>query len=502
MKATQPPVRTGRGSELFLILLALIIGMGAYAITDLQVNGELPANFYLLSFGMAVLGLGLHLIVRFRAKYADPLLVPSALVLNGLGLAMIHRIDLARETDLAERQLMWTAVGVVGACVIIWLLKDHRILRRFTYLAGVSALLLTLLPLIPGIGKTINGARIWIYIGPFSLQPAEFAKILLAVFFAGYLVNNRDRLALAGPKIFGIHLPRIADFGPLILIWLAAIGILIMQKDLGTSLLFFGLFVAMLYIATQRLSWIIIGGVLFASGAALVVANFSHVQQRFNGWLNAFDNDVYNAVGGSGQLVSGLFGMANGGLFGTGLGDGQPHKVPFSYSDFIFPSLGEELGLMGLFAILTVYMIFVQRGFHIAVSTRDGFGKLLASGLAFVFAWQCFVVIGGVTRLIPLTGLTTPFLAYGGSSLLANWLIVGLLIRISDRSRRPEYAMTNPKRSSRPHGGAPVQSVGKAEMNTEVNQWVSAQNEQSTQIITQLDGATNNLDSKGDRPNE
>lgn len=315
-------------------------------------------------------------------------------------------------------------------------------------------------------------------------------------------MDNRDRLALAGPKIFGIHLPRIADFGPLILIWLAAIGILIMQKDLGTSLLFFGLFVAMLYIATQRLSWIIIGGVLFTSGAAVVVANFNHVQQRFNGWLNAFDNDVYNAVGGSGQLVSGLFGMANGGLFGTGLGAGQPHKVPFSYSDFIFPSLGEELGLMGLFAILVIYMIFVQRGFYIAVSTRDGFGKLLASGLAFVFAWQCFVVIGGVTRLIPLTGLTTPFLAYGGSSLLANWLIVGLLVRISDRARRPEYAMTNPKRSSRPHDAAPVHSVGKAELDTQLNHWVTTQDAQSTQVIAQLDPTQSTLDREEERPNE
>ena len=486
MAATKSRMRTGRGSELLLILVALLIGMAAYGITDLEINGTLPANFYGLWAGMAGLALILHITVRLTAKFADPLVVPIALTLNGLGLAMIHRIDLARETELAGKQLMWTAVGVAGTCLFVWLLKDHRVLRRVTYLSGISALALTVLPLLPVIGKTINGARIWIHIGPFSLQPAEFSKILLAIFFAGYLIDNRDRLALAGPKVLGIHLPRLIDFAPLIVVWLAAIGILISQRDLGTSLLFFGLFVAMLYIATQRLSWIVIGGVLFATGATLVVINFPHVQQRFDGWLHAFDNDVYFAKGGSGQLVSGLFGMANGGLFGTGLGSGQPYKVPFSYSDFIFPSLGEELGLMGLFAILALYLIFVQRGFVMALATRDGFGKLLASGLAFVFAWQCFVVIGGVTRLIPLTGLTTPFMAYGGSSLLANWLIVGFFLRISDRARRPEDASYAPSISSRPHVPdhvASVASVARSELNTEINQWVSTQDAQHTQVV-------------------
>lgn len=484
MATTGIKIRTGRASELFLILIALIIGMSAYAITSLQVNGSIPANFYIVSAGMVVLGLGFHIVIQFRAKYADPFLVPIALALNGLGLAMIHRIDLARNTQLAEKQLMWTATGVVAACVVLWLLKDHRVLRRFTYLVGASALILMFLPLIPGLGKTINGARIWIGVGPFSLQPAEFSKILLAVFFAGYLVNNRDRLALGGPKVLGIHLPRIADFGPIIVVWLAAIGILVSQKDLGTSLLFFGLFVAMLYIATERLSWIIIGGALFASGVGLVVANFPHVQQRFNGWLHAFDTEVYNAKGGSGQLVTGLFGMANGGLFGTGLGDGQPHKVPFSYSDFIIPSLGEELGLMGLFAIFALYLIFVHRGFSTALGIRDGFGKLLASGLAFVFAWQCFVVIGGVTRLIPLTGLTTPFLAYGGSSLLANWIIVAVLLRISDRARRPEGEVINPKWSSRPHVAATSASAARSEPLSDLGPWVTGQDSEPTDVIS------------------
>ncbi len=430
-------VRTHRGSELFLILLALFLGVFAYGNVSLAVNEALPGNFYMFSFAMAAIAIVVHMIVRKTAPYADPLLIPIALALNTIGLAMIYRIDLARDTSLAERQLMWTAVGVAAACAVLIFLKDHRVLRRYAYVAMIAGLALALTPLIPGLGATINGARIWIQVGPFSLQPAEFSKLLLAVFFAAYLVDNRDRLAVGGPKIAGIHLPRMRDFGPLILVWIGALGVLISQRDLGTSLLFFGLFVAMLYLATERTSWIVIGGIMFTAGAAGAIMKFSHVQQRFDGWLHAMDPEVYNKVGGSGQLVLGLFGMANGGLFGTGWGEGRPFSVPFSFSDFIFPSLGEELGLTGIFAVLTLYMLFVHRGFRIALSTRDGFGKLLAGGIAFLIAWQCFVVIGGVTRLIPLTGLTTPFLAYGGSSLLANWIIVGLLLRISDNARRP-----------------------------------------------------------------
>lgn len=429
--------RSRRGTELLLILVALAIGMFAYANIGFAEFGELPKDFYIYSGVMAGIALGLHLFVRKVAPFADPLLIPLVLVLNCIGLAMIYRIDISSETTLASKQVMWTAVGVLAACIVLLLVRDHRILRRYAYVSMVVGLLLAISPLIPGIGKDIYGANIWIQIGPMSLQPAELSKIFLAIFFAAYLFENRDRLAIGGPKFLGLHLPRMRDFGPILLVLGASLGILISQRDLGTSLLFFGLFVAMLYLATERTSWIVIGGLLFGVGATFVLLKFPHVQNRFNGWLNAMDPEVYDALGGSGQLVRGMFGMASGGLFGTGWGQGNPAMVTFAYSDFIIPSLGEELGLVGLFAIFTFYVLFVQRGFRIALSTRDGFGKLLAGGLAFVIAWQCFVVIGGVTRVIPLTGLTTPFLAYGGSSLLANWIIVALLLRISDNARRP-----------------------------------------------------------------
>ena len=435
-------VRSGRASELGLLVLALVLGVGAYALIGLATEGRVPGNFYVLAFGMTALSLGLHFVVRWRAPYADPVIVPIAVALNGLGLAMIYRLDLAKNltgtSALSTRQLGWTALGMVAAAVVVWILRDHRTLRRYTYTAMVVGLVLVALPLVPPFGKQINGARIWVGLGPFSLQPAEFAKIAFAVFFAGYLVTNRDTLTLAGRKVLGLQLPRVRDLGPIIVVWLASIAVLVLERDLGTSLLFFGLFVAMLYIATERISWVLIGLTLFAGGAALAATSFTHVQGRFDAWLNAFDSEVFNAeYGGSGQLVRGMFGLANGGLMGTGWGEGRPDLVPYASSDFIVASLGEELGLTGLVAILVMYLVLVERGMRIAIGTRDGFGKLLASGLAFVVAWQCFVVVGGVTRVIPVTGLTMPFLAYGGSSLLANWIIVALLLRISDNARRP-----------------------------------------------------------------
>ncbi|HEY8721530.1 FtsW/RodA/SpoVE family cell cycle protein [Pengzhenrongella sp.] len=436
-------VRPGRNVELGLLGLALALGVAAYALVGLNVEGKLPANIYGYSAGMVVIGLGLHVVLRFRAPYADQVILPVAIALNGIGLAMIYRIDLAHAargnpTAFATKQLGWTAIGVTLAAVVLILLRDHRTLRRYTYTAMVAGLALTVLPLVPGLGTTINGARIWVHLGSQSLQPAEFAKIALAIFFAGYLVTNRDTLALAGPRVLGLQLPRPRDFGPIILVWTGSLAVLVFEQDLGTSLLFFGLFVAMLYLATERTSWIVLGMVLFVGGTVLAATAISHVGARFDAWLYAFDNDVFNRTfGGSGQLVRGLFGMASGGLFGTGWGAGRPDLVPYAESDFIVASLGEELGLTGLLAILVAYLVLTERGLRTAIGVRDGFGKLLAGGLAFVVAFQCFVVVGGVTRLIPLTGLTMPFMAYGGSSLLANWVIVALLLRISDSARRP-----------------------------------------------------------------
>lgn len=453
-------VRAGRGTELGLLVLALAIGVAAYALVGLGATDELPADVAGYGAGMAGLALVVHLVVRWRARYADPVIVPVVVALNGIGLAMIYRIDLARAARggtnmFASKQLAWSAVSVVVACVVLILLRDHRTLRRYTYTAMVVGLGLIVLPLVPGLGVEINGARIWVRALGFSLQPAELAKITLAVFFAGYLVTHRDTLALAGPKVLGLQLPRLRDLGPIIVVWAASIAVLVFERDLGTSLLFFGLFVAMLYVSTERVSWILIGLLMFAGGVVVAATTFGHVAARFDVWLHALDSEIFNrSPGGSGQLVRGLFGLASGGLFGTGWGQGRPDLVPFAESDFIVASLGEELGLTGLMAILVLYLVLAERGLRTAIGVRDGFGKLLAAGLSFVLAFQCFVVVGGITRIIPLTGLTTPFLAYGGSSLLANWIVVALLLRISDDARRP--APDPGVLLSTPAGGLPV----------------------------------------------
>ncbi|MSW66584.1 MAG: FtsW/RodA/SpoVE family cell cycle protein, partial [Actinobacteria bacterium] len=306
--------------------------------------------------------------------------------------------------------------------------------QRFTYSFGFLGLLGLLLPLLPVVGKTVNGARLWVQFFGLSFQPAEASKIFLTIFFAGYLVVKRDSLALVRTKVLGVGFPRPKDVGPLLVAWLVSLGVLIFQRDLGTSLLFFGLFVCMLYVATQRRGWLIIGGSLFIVGATLAYFAFGHVRLRVNIWW-----DPWADSNGDGyQLVQSLYGFASGGLFGSGLGQGYPEFVPFANTDFIVAAIGEELGLVGMCALLLFFGILIERGLRTAIAVRDSFGQLLAVGLSIVLAIQVFVIIGGVTRLIPLTGLTTPFLSYGGSSLVANWVIVALLIRISDRARRPD----------------------------------------------------------------
>ncbi|WP_156253759.1 FtsW/RodA/SpoVE family cell cycle protein [Pseudactinotalea terrae] len=446
--ATVAPTRprAGRNSELGLLAIALAVGVAAYAIVGLNLDGAIPGDLVRhvgILIGLTVV---LHLVMRWRAPNADPVMLPVVAGLNGLGLAMIFRIDqpLAARgltSGFAERQLMWTILGIVLAIGVLVLLRDHRTLRRYPFLAMVAGLLLLCLPMVPFIGQTINGARLWINVAGFSFQPAEVAKILLAIFFAGYFVNRRDALTLAGNKLLGLNLPRFADLAPIVVVWLVSVGVLVLERDLGTSLLFFGLFVAMLYVATEKVSWIIIGLLLVGIGVVFAYSTFDYVAARFDVWLNALDSEIYNRdPGGSGQLVRGLFGLAAGGLMGTGLGLGHPDLVPYANSDFIVASLGEELGLTGLVAILMLYLVLAQRGLRAAIGVRDGFGKLLASGFAFVIAFQVFVVVGGVTRLIPLTGLTMPFMAAGGSSLIANWIIIAILLRISDAARRPAPA--------------------------------------------------------------
>lgn len=459
-------VRSGRGSELLLLILAVGAGIYAWVQVGLAMNESMPKNIALYAGAFTALAVIIHLLVRWQAPYADPVVLPTAVLLTGIGLAMIYRLDVSytargAASGFAPRQLAWTVIGMAAATAILFFFRDHRVLRRYTYLFLVAGLLLLLLPLVPGLGKTINGSRIWIGLGPFSFQPGEIAKICLAIFFAGYLVNARDNLTLAGPRVLGMRLPRLRDLGPILAAWGVAVVVLVAQRDLGTSLLFFGFFVAMLYVATERVSWVVIGLGLFGAGAALAASIFPHVMARVEVWLHAFDAEVYNRnPGGSGQVVQGLFGMASGGLTGAGWGQGFPYLVPYANSDFIWTSLGEELGLTGLLAILVVYLVFMQRGIRTGLGVRDGFGKLLCAGLAFVVTLQVFVVIGGITRLIPLTGLTLPFLAYGGSSLLSNWIIVGLILRISNEARKPAPVDSSPYpaavRVVRPKGAPPA----------------------------------------------
>jgi cell division protein FtsW (lipid II flippase) len=305
-------------------------------------------------------------------------------------------------------------------------------LRRFVYTAMVVGIGLLLMPLLPVIGKTINGATLWISLFGVTFQPGELAKVALIIFFAGYLVSRKDSLAVVGRKILGVRIPRGRELGPILLIWLASIGVLVLQKDLGTSILYFGLFLVMIYVATGRAFYAGIGVAMLVTGGLVASRVLDYVSRRFDAWLNPFDNQNYDAVGGSYQIVQGVFGMASGGVFGSGLGGGVPQLVPLAESDFIIASLAEETGLIGFFAILALYFLLVARGLKIAFGHADEFAKLMAVGFAFVIALQVFVVIGGVTRILPLTGLTTPFLAAGGSSLLANWVIVAMLLRLSD----------------------------------------------------------------------
>ena len=429
-----------RNLELFLLVIACAINAAAVVLVQLGALGHIDTTLVLLGAGLSGLVLALHIVMRVVARDADPFILPIVTLLNGIGIAMIYRIDIANHeggwSSAAVRQTVWSALAIGCAIVVMLVIRNHRILFRYTYIAGFAAVVLLLLPLVPGLGREVSGARVWIGIGSFAtFQPGEIAKIALAVFFAGYLVRNRDSLSMVGKRFLGMHFPRLRDLGPILVVWALSMSVIIFQHDLGTALLYFGLFLVMLYLATARLSWVVLGLGLFIGGAIIASQTLSYVNGRFTNWLDALNPAVYNAPGGSYQLVQGLFGLAKGGLLGTGLGQGRPDITPVPQSDYIIASLGEELGLAGLFAIIALYLLFVARGFRIGFAGQDDFGKLLGVGLAFVVALQCFIVIGGVTRIIPLTGLTTPFLAAGGSSLVANWIIAALLLRLSDTVR-------------------------------------------------------------------
>lgn len=426
--------RRRRNVELAMVLLAQVLGLAGYALVHLNLDGTPPPDLWAVSLLWLGMGLALHIVVRWRAPYADPLILPAVLLLNGLGLAMIHRIDLVPDpprTDVLT-QLVWTGLGMVLAILVIAWLRDHRPLQGYTYSLFLGGLVLLLLPLVPGLGVELNGARIWIQVGGFSFQPGEVAKILLTLAFASYLVDKRNALAVVGRRVLGVGLPRPRDLMPIGVMWVVSLLVLVWQKDLGTSLLFFALFVVMLYVSTERAGWLVIGALAFAGAAVLAASTFSHVRVRIEAWLSPFDNFDQNL-----QIISAQFGFAWGGLLGRGWGLGRPGLTPLAKSDFISAAIGEELGITGLMAIILVYALIVVRGLRIALAARDDYSKLLATGLSFVFGLQVFLIIGGVIRLLPMTGLTTPFMSQGGSSMVANWVIVALLLVVSHHVRKP-----------------------------------------------------------------
>ncbi|MCU1602349.1 MAG: cell cycle protein [Frankiales bacterium] len=451
MTFPKPPGRTGRGAELALLVFAVLLAGLGYTAVQVSVTGSADGGVLSYAGGLAALYGVAHLAVRRLAPYADPLILPCVGLLNGLGLVMIRRLDLAVAETARQQgkvipradaplQLVWTVIGVLAFVGLLTAVRDHTRLARYAYTAAAAGLLLLMLPAIPGVGATINGARLWVRVGPLTVQPSEVAKILLMVFFAAFLVAKRDVLSLASRRVAGLDLPRARDLGPVLAAWGFSILVLVRENDLGSSLLFFGIFVAMLYIATERVSWLLIGLTMFLGSSFIVYSAIPHVQKRVDTWLDPFSYSSGNGY----QIVQGFFGMGTGGIFGTGLGEGSPNTVPYAKTDFIVAAVGEELGLVGVMAVLVLFLLVVARGLRAAVGCRDSFGKLLAGGLAFSLALQVFVIVGGVTGLIPLTGVTLPFLSYGGSSVVTNYVLVALLLRISDAGRRPAPAPVSP----------------------------------------------------------
>jgi len=424
-----------RTTELGLLVLAVLIILGAYALASLGRNASLPADIWPFLAVLLALLVGAHLANRRLARAADSLLLPLAALLNGIGYVFIARLD----QDLAALQASWTAVGIVAYVVTLLAVRDVRLLQRYRYTAGLVGVLLLILPLLPGIGRSINGARIWVSVGPVSFQPGEFAKIAFAVFFAGYLVERRELLSVATFRVGPFNTPDPKHFAPILLAWGASLVVLIFQRDLGSALLFFLLFVVMLWVATGRVSYLLVGMGLFLVGAFVSWLSFEHVQKRVSVWI-----DPWADPQGSGyQIIQAAYALAWGGTSGVGPGLGIAERIPYDETDFIFAIIGEELGLLGTTAILCAFLLLAGTGLRVARESRDPFPSLLAVGLTVLIAFQAFIIMGGVTRLLPLTGVTLPFVSYGGSSLVANYVLLALLVRISDQTARraPERAV-------------------------------------------------------------
>ncbi|CAM2771621.1 FtsW/RodA/SpoVE family cell cycle protein [Saccharomonospora xinjiangensis] len=446
---TNPPreLPTRRGTELVLLAFSAVIV--TFALILVQANQEQELSWSVVWYGLAYLAIFsvAHLAVRRWAPYADPLILPCVALLNGLGLVMIHRIDLAEAraalakgeeaASYAPRQVLFTVIALALFLGILITVSDHRKLTRYAYTCGLVGIVALALPaVLPSSLSEVNGAKVWLKLPGFSIQPGEFAKILLMIFFASFLVSKRELFMTAGKRVLGVELPRARDLGPIIISAVVCLGILVFEKDLGTALLFFGIVLVMLYVATERIIWVVLGLSMFSLGGIIAFSLFTHVQQRVANWIDPLE--TYNDPGGGYQIAQGLFGLGTGGMFGTGLGLGRPDTVPESHTDFISAALGEELGFVGLSAIILVYLLLAMRGMRSALAVRDTFGKLLGGGLSFAIIMQLFVIVGGVTKLIPMTGVTTPFLSAGGSSLLANYILVALLLRVSDAARRPQ----------------------------------------------------------------
>ncbi|MGH2792457.1 MAG: FtsW/RodA/SpoVE family cell cycle protein [Actinomycetota bacterium] len=426
--AARPGVR--RNSELTLLIIALVVGSGAMALVAL--SRDVADGLKVAAPLIATLALGyimVHVLVRRFARQADPLVLPLIAAINTVGLAAVYRLDPAPD-GYGPAQLVWTVVGLLCFVATLIFLKDYRILARYKYIFGFAGLFLLLLPISP-LGTEINGAKLWLRIGPYSFQPGELAKLCLTIFFAGYLAERKELLAIASRKLGPIRIPDPKHFGPLLLMWGVSLLAMFYLKDLGSSLLFFSLFLVMVYVATARIVYVAFGGLLFAVGATIGYTVFTHVQVRVQTWLDPFNPDFIQDE--AYQLTQSLFAFATGGLFGTGWGQGRPDIIPAAHTDFIFAVIGEELGLMGTAAVIVAFLLLVARGFRIALNCRNDFGQLLVTGLTAIFAIQTFVILGGVTRLLPLTGITLPFMSFGGSSILSNFILWAILIRVSDQ---------------------------------------------------------------------
>ncbi|MET0426102.1 MAG: FtsW/RodA/SpoVE family cell cycle protein [Actinoplanes sp.] len=474
-----PGMKTQRNAELGLLALAMGIVAVYGATVEANRIGEITPTFWVPAALLSVLFLGLHVVVRFTAPYADPVLIPAVALINGLGVGFLRRLDIGDALSEKEpipgifagiggRQLAWTLGALILAAILLLVVRDHKVVSRYAYTLGLIGIVLVMIPaVLPGSLSEVNGAKLWIRFGAFSIQPGEFAKLALVSFFAYYLVRKREVLSLASRRFLGIDFPRGRDLGPVVTVWLLSLLVLVFEKDLGTALMYFGLFIVTLYVATERASWLIIGLLLFFGGVyvayllgASVGGPFANFYNRAEVWLDPFASENYDRIGGSGQLVQGLLSLGTGGLFGSGPGAGLPRFVPEVQNDFIFAGMGEEIGLFGLSALLVAYLLIVERGLRAALAVRDSFGKLVAGGLSFTLGLQVFVILGGITGLIPLTGQTTPFLSAGGSSLMANWLLIAMLMRISNAARGPAASSSGSDRNGPGPKKAPVQLHG------------------------------------------